>query len=616
MFERLKRVLIGPPLENEALSGQKYNVIWGLPVLSSDAISSVAYAIQEILLALVPILGLLAYHYMLWISGAIMLLLVILIFSYSQTIEKYPNGGGAFIVASDNLGHLAGITAGAALSIDYIMTVAVSISSGVQQLTSAFMFLRPYTVPIAVLLVIILMLGNLRGLRESSRIFGIPTYAFVIGVIAMIFFGFLKLRIGNIPPAPPLKTAGTFSTFLILRAFSNGCSALTGVEAVSNGIPNFRDPAVKNAKKVLLLLGFLVFITFSGIAVLTYMYHIVPGDNAVIIQLAERIFGKNFGFYYVTATTFIILIIASNTAYSDFPLLMSVMAKEGYVPRQLSMRGDRLSFSNGIVLLSVIAIILILVFDANVTALIGLYAIGVFISFTLSQTGMFKRWLAERSEHWQIKAFINGLGAVITAIVVVIVGITKFSEGAWIVVIILPILVWIMMCIKNHYDSVACQLRIEDEELNSIISKDGLYNTRIIVPIESINRASVRALRYAKSISSNVTAFNVSIDEEREQILRKRYDKLNIGIPLIVHYSPYRKIVEPLLEFIDSAEYDRKKGDIITVILPQFMVTKWWHKILHNQTRLYVEKELLKYNHIVVATMPFQLKEDKKRKYR
>ena len=607
MFNKIKRILIGPPLKNEAIQGEKYGVLWGLPILASDAISSVAYAIEEILLALIPVLAFASYHYMLLICGMILSLLVILVFSYSQTIEKYPNGGGAFVVASDNLGRTAGVTAGAALAVDYILTVAVSVSSGVEQLTSAFTVLKPYTVPICVGLVLLLMLGNLRGLRESSRIFGMPTYAFILGIIIMIFAGFIKIKSGYVPDAPSIKATGTVSMFLILRAFSNGCSALTGVEAVSNAVPNFKEPSVKNAKRVLFLLGIFVLITFSGVATLVSMYHIVPGNSAVIIQLAEKIFGRNFAFYYVTVTTFIILIIASNTAYAGFPLLMSVMAKSEYVPRRLGMRGDRLSYSNGIVTLSVVAIALIVIFKARVKSLIGLYAIGVFISFTLSQTGMFKKWHKEKGKSWKAKAAINGIGAIATLAVVVIISFTKFSEGAWAVIIVLPIAVWLMLQIKKHYEAVADQLRINEEDIGTDEIRGNYNNIRVIVPIESVNRSSVQALRYAQSISKNVVAFNVSIDEEGAAKVKKKYDMLNISIPLVVQYSPYRQIVEPLLKFIDSEEYNYKKGEIITVILPQFIVTKSWHQILHNRTRVFVEKQLLKYKHIVVATMPYQL---------
>ncbi|MEG6567446.1 APC family permease [Thermoanaerobacterium saccharolyticum] len=610
MFNRFKRALIGRPLTNKAIKNEKYGVIWGLPILSSDAISSVAYAGEEILLVLLPAIGFMAYKNLLYISAAIISLLLILTFSYIQTIENYPNGGGAYIVASDNLGKIAGVVAGAALSVDYILTVAVSVSSGVDQITSAFLFLRPYSILICIAIVLILMIGNLRGIRESSRIFGVPTYAFVFGIVAMLIAGIVKIKGGYVPPTTPLKAVEPVTLFLLLRAFSNGCSALTGVEAVSNAVPNFKEPSVKRAITVLILLSSIVLISFGGISVLISMYHITAGDKAVIIQLANEIFGRGFMFYYITATTFIILVMASNTAYSGFPLLLAIMAKEGHMPRQLNKRGDRLSYSNGIILLSVLATVLIVAFRANVTSLIGLYAIGVFISFTLSQTGMAKRWITTRSKNWFIKAIINGTGAIVTAIVVIIVGITKFREGAWIVIIVIPVLVFMMLKINKHYRAVAVQLRVSPEDLQCIKISENHYRNRVIVPIESINKASIRALRYARTISEHVIAFNVSIDEESGEKIKKRYAMLNTDIPLIVKYSPFRRIVEPLLKFIESEEYNYKKGDMITVILPQFVVRKRWHNILHNKTRVYIEKELLKHKHIVVATMPLQLHDD------
>ncbi|MDK2805981.1 MAG: hypothetical protein PWQ94_1145 [Thermoanaerobacterium sp.] len=610
MFNRLKRALIGRPLTNKAIKSEKYDVIWGLPILSSDAISSVAYAGEEILLVLLPAIGILAYKNLLYISAAIISLLLILVFSYLQTIENYPNGGGAYVVASDNLGKIAGVVAGAALSVDYILTVAVSVSSGVDQITSAFLFLKPYSILICILIILILMIGNLRGIRESSRIFGIPSYAFVFGIIAMLIGGIVKIKGGYVPPTTPLKTVEPVTLFLLLRAFSNGCAAVTGIEAVSNAVPNFKDPSVKKAKTVLILLASIVLISFGGISVLISMYHIVPGEKAVIIQLADYIFGRGFMFYYITATTFIILVMASNTAYSGFPLLLAIMAKEGHMPRQLNKRGDRLSYSNGIILLSALATVLIVAFKANVTSLIGLYAIGVFISFTLSQTGMAKKWITTRGKNWLIKAFINGTGAIVTAIVVIIIGISKFREGAWIVIVVIPILVFMMLKINKHYRAIAKQLRVSPEDLQSIKISENHYRNRVIVPIESINKASIRALRYARTISDYVIAFNVSIDEESGEKIKKRYALLNTDIPLIVKYSPFRRIVEPLLKFIESEEYNYKKGDMITVILPQFIVRKRWHNILHNKTRVYIEKELLKHKHIVVATMPLQLHDD------
>ncbi|MBC7959678.1 MAG: APC family permease [Vallitaleaceae bacterium] len=612
MFRKLKRVLIGEPLRDTDMSGEKFGILWGLPILSSDAISSVAYAGQEILMVLIPVIGVLAYAQLSYISFAIIALLIILTFSYRQTIEHYPNGGGAFIVAKENLGIIAGVTAGAALTVGYVMTVAVSVSSGVEQVTSAFMPLKPYTIPICIVIILLLTLGNLRGIGESSKIFGIPAYAFIIAMLAMIVVGIVKYLNGYIPPQPTIKSVGEpITMILMLKAFSSGCTALTGVEAVSNAVPNFKAPSVKHARNVLLLLSLIILVLFGGTSLLANLYHVVPGHRAMLILMAEVIFGRGFMFYYLTATTFVILLMGANTAYSGFPLLVAVMAKEGYFPRQLSMRGDRLSYSNGIIFLSAVSILLIVLFKANVTSLLGLYAIGVFISFTLSQTGMFKRWFVIKGHHWLLKALINGLGALVTTIAVLIIAYAKFNQGAWVVVVVIPVLIYCMLKVSQHYVAVKKQLKITPEELSRIDLERDVYKNLVIVPIESINQSSVRALRFAKTISDNVLAFSVAVDEESGAKIKERYAVLKCNIPLIVRYSPYRKVVEPLLNFIESEEYGRKKGDMITVILPQFSVRSWWHKFLHNHTRLFVQGELLKHKHIVVAIMPLQLREDK-----
>lgn len=615
MFKKVRRVLVGRPLKNEALQDQKLGVLWGLPILSSDAISSVAYAGQEVLMVLIPVIGIAAYMQLSIISIAIIGLLLILMLSYRQVIDSYPNGGGAYVVAKENLGILAGVTAGAALSVDYILTVAVSISSGVEQFTTAFKDFKPYSVLIACALVILLMIGNLRGISESSKIFGLPAYLFIIGIIVMIVTGIVKVKTGYEPPEPTLPTVvkplGMIAGLvLILRAFSNGCAAVTGVEAVSNSVPNFKNPSTKYAKRVLFLLAMIILVLFGGTSVLANMYHVNPQGEAMLIIIAEEIFSHNFMFYYIIATTFIILVLAANTAYSGFPMLISIMAKEGYAPRQLSMRGDRLSYDNGIIMLSILAMILMIIFKAKVTSLIGLYAIGVFISFTLAQTGMFVKWYKSRGKGWKVKAIINGTGAVVTGIVVVIIAFTKFHEGAWVVVILIPILILMIFKVKKHYEAVMRQLKLSPNELASFDINQAVYTNRVIVPVESVNRSSVRALRYAKTISDNVVAFSVAIDDEAAKKIKEKFDALHTDIPIVIKYSPFRKVVEPLLKFIESAEYDYQNGDMITVILPQFAVKKWWHKILHNNTRYFVERELLKHKHIVVSVMPLQLKDD------
>ena len=612
----VKRFLIGKPLDNEALKQEKYSVFWGLPILSSDAISSIAYATEEILIVLIPAIGLRAFGPLSWISWAIIGLLAILTISYRQTIQAYPNGGGAYIVASDNLGPYAGVAAGSALAIDYILTVAVSISSGVFNFASAFPFLLKYQVQLALIILLIVFIGNLRGIRESAKLFSIPSYAFMFAIVSMIIAGVVKIKVfGYIPTEPaniPAIGAEPLTIFLLLKAFSSGCTALSGVEAVSNSVPNFKEPSVKHAKSVLLLLSLIVLILFGGLSYLANLYHVAPSPhNSVLSQISGEIFGRGFMYYFVQIATMIILAFAANTAYAGFPMLFSLMAKDGYAPRQLTQRGERLSFSNGIVVLTLIAGLLIVVFKANVTSLIGLYAVGVFISFTLSQSGMFVKWVRSKEKGWHYKAAINGLGAIVTFITVLIIGRTKFFLGAWIVIVAIPLLMMMFMKIKRHYLAVAEQLRLTPEELKALDFSKATYRNHVIVPIESVNKASIRALRYAKTISNNVVAFNVAINEEAEMKFKDKWNQLQTNIPLIVKYSPYRKVVAPLLEFIESyEEHNYQRGDMITVILPQFSVKAWWQVILHNQSRLFITRNLLKHKHIVIATIPLQLKQD------
>lgn len=615
MIQWIKKLLIGRPLKNEAIQGEKYKVLWGLPVLASDSISSVGYAGEEILITLVPVIGALSFVYLTKISLAIIALLIILTVSYSQTIKVYSNGGGAYIVASDNLGYTAGVTAGTALSIDYILTVAVSISSGINQLTSAFPNLARYHILICIIALLLIMIGNLRGLKESSRMFSIPVYLFIIGSLVMIILGIVKLKLGMVHPTDTMhqiKETGAVTIFLILKAFSSGCTALTGVEAVSNAVPNFKEPAAKHANKTLWILSLLVLLIFGGISVLANMYHIIPVEGKTVLnQIAFYVFGNNFMFYFYTATSILILVMAANTAYSGFPLLMSIMGKDGYVPKQFSLRGDRLSYSTGIIILSAIAGILIIGFRGDVTLLLPLYAIGAFLSFTLSQFGMFIRWKKIKGNWWKLKAFINGFGALTTAVAVLIIAFEKFTAGAWIIIVVTPILVLMFLRIKKHYVALAKQLDIKVSDLKDYSIEKNCYRNHVIVPIASMNQSSLRALRFAKTISDNVIAFNISIDEEHANKVKEKYSLLDTDIPLIVKYSPFRKVVSPLLKFIESAEYDYVKGDMITVVLPEFIVKSWWQNIVHNNTSYFIKKELLKHKHIVVATMPLQLKDDK-----
>lgn len=612
-----KKLLIGRPLKNTAIKEEKYTVLWGFPILASDAVSSIAYASEEILLVLVPIIGYLAYSQLTVISSAIIALLVLLVLSYSQTIEKYPSGGGAYIVAKDNLGVKAGVAAGAALSVDYVLTVAVSVSSGVAAIISAFPNIAQYRVYICVAFLFILAIGNLRGIKESARIFSLPTYAFILGILSMIVYGFIKVKVfGYTPPLPSpelLQIHHSVSLGLLLMAFSSGCAAVTGVEAVSNAVPNFKEPATKRAKRTLMMLGFTVFICFGGVSLLANMFEVVPNAHKTVLsQIAVEIFGPSFMFYFIQVTTALILVLAANTAYTGFPLLLSIMAKDGYAPRQLTARGDRLSFSNGIILLTLLAGLLIIVFKGDTHLLIPLYAVGVFMSFTLSQTGMFIRWITREKGKGRIaKAAVNGLGALVTGVAVIVIGTTKFIHGAWIVIVVIPILITLALKIKRHYIAIACQLGIEDKDLPNIDISGNSYRNHVIVPIASINKASIRALRYARTISDNVVAFNIAINEEDAKRIRRRWELLNTDIKLVVKYSPFRRVTEPLIKFVESEEHEYQKGDMITVIMPQFSIKKWWQIFLHNQSRLMIANNLLKHKHIVVCTMPLQLKEDR-----
>ncbi|MBW9158559.1 MULTISPECIES: APC family permease [Clostridium] len=611
MFRNIKRLLIGEPLKSEAIQGEKFNVIRGLPILASDAISSVAYAGEEILWVLVPAIGLLSYKYMFYAAISIIVLLFILVFSYRQTIDNYPNGGGAYIVAKDNLGTVPGLIAGSALSIDYILTVAVSASAGTSAITSAEPKLLAYKVIISLLLILIMTIGNLRGISESSKLFSLPTYLFIFTAIAMIIYGIIKVKLFNyVPQATSITQSAAFkdiTILLFLRAFAAGCTALTGVEAVSNGIPSFIEPAQKNAKTVLLLLALVVVVIFGGISYLATLYHSVPSlDKTVISQIASQVFGNGFMFYLVQISTALILIMAANTSFSGLPLLLSVIARDGYAPRQFVKRGDRLSFSNGIILLSVSAGILTIIFRGETHYLLPLYAVGVFISFTLSQSGMAIKWVREKHTGWAHKAFINGFGAFITLITVLIIGYTKFVSGAWVVFILIPAIMYIMLQTKAHYNETAMQLSMEDKEMPEINCESVKH---FIVPVEGVNKSVIKTLNYAKCLSKDIIAFHVSVDEEETEKLQKKWQQYNIDVPLVIKNSPYRSIVGPLISYINSEEHPSTCSDIVTVLIPQFIVSAWWGNILHNHTALFIKNSLLKNKKIAVITVPYIIKD-------
>lgn len=612
MFSKLKKLIIGESLTTDQLKHEKFSVLWGLPILSSDAISSVAYAGEEILWVLIPVLGLYAYKYMFFAALCIVFLLFLLVFSYRQTIENYPQGGGSYIVSKDNLGTIPSLTAAASLSIDYILTVAVSTSAGTAAITSAVPALLKYKVLITLIIIIILTIGNLRGLKDSSKMFGVPTYLFILVVGIMIVTGIVKYYVFGYTPKAIVeipKTIGDISLFLFIRAFASGCTALTGVEAVSDGIPNFKEPAQKHAKIVLGLLSGIVLFIFGGLSYLATIYHAVPSEKVTVIaQIGGQVFGNGLMFYALQITTALILVMAANTAFADFPLLLSFISKDGYAPRQFTKRGKRLSFSNGIILLCTASSILIVIFGGDTHSLMPLYAVGVFISFTLSQSGMFTKWVREKSSGWRHKAVINGTGALVTFLTVIIIGATKFAHGAWIVCILIPMLVFAMLKIKKHYTRVAEQLKLplSLRPKQAVISND---NQHVVILIDTLNRSFLKAVNYARNLTNNIVAFHVSVDQEATEKLQKKWEEYNISIPLVVKQSPYRDIIEPLIDFIESEEHASEPGETVTVVLTQFVITKWWHNILHNQTALFIKNMLYKKRNIVVVTVPYIIEE-------
>ena len=612
MFSKLRELLIGKTLKTEELEGEKLNVFWGLPILASDAVSSVAYAGEEILYVLIAVIGLMAYKYMFYAALCIVILLFILVFSYRQTIDNYPCGGGSYIVAKDNLGTIPGLTAGASLTIDYVLTVAVSICAGTAAITSAMPSLLHHKVAIALAMLVIITIGNLRGVKESSKLFGVPTYLFIISCVVLIVTGIVRHFIFGYSPAPLYavpKAVGDITLFLFLRAFASGCTALSGVEAVSNGIPNFREPSQKTAKSVLGLLALLVLFIFGGLSFLATIYHPVPvKDVTVFAQIAQQVFGKNIMFYTMQITTALILVMAANTAYSGLPLLLSLMAQDGYVPRQFSQRGKRLSFSNGIIVLAVAAGILIIVFQGDTHLLLPLYAVGVFLSFTLSQVGMFLKWERSRTPGWKHKAFINGLGAIVTIITVVLIGITKFFHGAWIVCIVIPLLVYCMIKIKNHYNKVIEQIRLSNDERPNV-GMETNNEQHVIILLGTLNKSFLKSLNCAKCLSRNVVAFHVSIDPVVTEKLKIKWKEYDAGIPLIIEHSDYRDVMGPLMNFIESEGRASKHGETVTVVLSQFVITKWWHNLLHNQTGYFIKSMLYKNRNVAVLTVPYIIKE-------
>ena len=600
----LKRLLVGKPIPSSMAHHERLSRVTGLAVLSSDALSSVAYATDFILSTLI-VAGVGAFSHAIPISLVIAALLAIVAFSYRQTIHAYPTGGGAYIVAKENIGPMAGLIAAASLLVDYTLTVSVSISAGVLAITSAFPRLDIFRVELCLAFLAILMVGNLRGIRESGRIFSVPTYFFVVSIGVLILAGAYKYLTGSVAPVnaplPPEAGHAPLTTFLLLTAFANGCTAMTGVEAVSNGVPAFRPPESKNASATLVAMAVLAIGMFVGITVLAHAYQVIPSAaESGISQLGRAILGKGPAYYLLQAATTLILVLAANTAYADFPRLSSIVARDGYLPRQFMNQGDRLAFSNGILVLSVFAAILIIAFRGDTQGLLPLYMIGVFVSFTLSQAGMVIHWRKTKEAGWKTSAAINGFGALVTGIVLIIVAVTKTFEGAWIVLLLIPLIVAVFKATRQHYDHVASQLTLRGYQ-----PERRAHNT-VVMPIGGMQRAVVEALRYAETLSDDVRAVYVDIDPKATEQIRRDWDKWGGRVTLVVLPSPYRSVMEPLLGYITQVETERP-NDYVTVILPEFVPARWWQHLLHNQSALLIKGALLFRPNTVVTSVPFHL---------
>src|SRR5881392_4176288 len=641
----LKRLLVGSPIRTARLAHERLTKKTALAIFASDALSSTAYATEQILLVLAAsyVAGQSgAFGRVVPISIAIGALLVIVAISYRQTIYAYPSGGGAFIVAKENLGTMPGLIAGASLLVDYILTVSVSIAAGVEAITSAmvgtrFAGLHEHRVVLCLFFIVFIMVANLRGVREAGSLFAAPSYAFIFSFIALIVYGLIRYYLNpGIVPVPndvDLKIAEGYqaqplSILLLLGAFANGCAALTGIEAISNGIQAFKQPESKNAATTLSWMAVLLIVMFLGASLLAYLFNVHPLEHETVIsQIARVVFTGPVGWFYyvVQATTAAILILAANTSFAGFPRLASLLAQDRFLPRQLANLGDRLVFSNGIVLLAIFSGLLVWAFSGDTSRLIPLYAVGVFLSFTLSQAGMVVHWwregkglramraaasagdnavaaqLATRKSHWRKYLVVNGVGAAATFVVLLIFIVTKFIHGAWIVVVLIPLLVWMFLRIHHHYVDVARQL-----------STEGLTGLRqlhheVIVPISGIHRGVIAALEYAKSIAPHhVTAVYVNLDDQTTQRLREKWQQWGSGVNLVVVASPYRSLIRPLFNYVDRVRRS-SPGVVITIVLPEFVPAKWWQNLLHNQNTLFLKGALLFKRGVVVTNVPYHL---------
>ena len=635
VFSRLRRAFIGETLSTRRIKHQKLPKFLALPVFSSDAISSSAYATEEMILVLWAG-GAAALHLSVGTGCAVALLLAIVAFSYCQTVNAYPQGGGSFIVSSENIGPLFGLSAASALLIGYVLTVAVSIAAGAAALTSAVPSLLPYRLPLCLLFVALVTLANLRGAKESGTLFAPPTYGYIGLILLLVGVGWWKAVSGQLPAAPFQPYTGPthpLTAFLVLTAFARGCAALTGTEAIADGVQAFRPPESRNAAITLVWMTVILGVLFLGISLLASQLGVVPGVDecgepveTLVSRLGRTVLGVGPLYYVLQAATMAILVLAANTAYVDFPRLSSILAGRGYAPRQMANLGDRLVFSNGIIVLGIISAVTILIFRGDTHALIPLYALGVFLSFTLSQAGMVRRWLRLRTPRWQFSAALNGIGACTTGVVFLVQAAVNFHDGSWAVLLTIPVGVWILWRIRNHYEATADALTMEGHQ------ESGALHHTVVVVVPDVHRGVMHALRYAKAISGDVEAVYVNtqptthegiyrrvlkatpeplapqleVVSEAVERLRERWDRWTPEIPLVVLDSEYRSLADPLLEYLDGLS-ERKPVDTITVVIPEFVPQRWWHHALHNQSGLALKRKLGSRANVVVANVRYFL---------
>jgi len=577
-----RELLTGTPLPTSKLASERLNKFRALAAFSPDALSSIAYANQEIYLGLVAAgsagLG------MAWPIGlTIVGVLFVVAISYYQTIHGYPGGGGSYIVARSNLGTKVGLVAAAALLIDYLLTAAVSLTAGVDAIASAFPWLGSHRVAAALVLLALVTLLNLRGMRETGTLMSIPVYLFLFSYLPMLVYGGIRLWLDGpvslAQVAPPASV--NLTPFLLLHAFSTGCTALTGIEAISNGVPAFSAPQAKNAGRTLIVMAVLMGILFLGSIGLTQFLGVIAAPNETILSaLARRLLGNGPAYYLIQISTLLILAVAANTSFADFPRIAAILAKDGFMPRQFAGLGDRLVFTNGILALAASTAFLIILFQGETHLLVPLFAVGAFLAFTLSQAGMVVHWWHARGKHWLLKSFANGLGALATCTTLLVVGVSKFIDGAWVTILIIPLVVVVLMRIRGHYQNIADSLTLRGLPPSLL----PYPRPRLVIPISDVHRGVVKALRYARSISDDVTAVYVEIHPEETKEVQQAWEIWGQDVPLVIISSPYRSIVGPLLEFLERTDREHNDGEQATVLLPEFITTYWWQNLLHNQT--------------------------------